>query len=144
MLAIEVLMSSGSVDTVCNLRLINVILCLDLESRISFVTHRHSAGDHSHQSPKLQCQRPRFSVLCCQGRMSISLIPGLPAIPRHCHCRSWLWKVRQRELCSPSSPGSATVRWEQFQGSFSVSFYLTKVNKDANLPRLQKFYYSIL
>ena len=84
MLAIEVLMSSGSVDTVCNLRLINVILCLDLESRISFVTHRHSAGDHSHQSPKLQCQRPRFSVLCCQGRMSISLIPGLPAIPRHC------------------------------------------------------------
>ena len=83
MLAIEVWMSSGWVDTVCNLRLINVILCLDLESRISFVTHRHSVGDHSHQSPKLQCPRLRLSVLCCQGRMSISLISGLPAIPRH-------------------------------------------------------------
>ena len=64
MLAIEVWMSSDCVDTVCNLRLINVILCLDLESRISFVTHRHSAGDHSHQSPKLQCPLLRLSVLC--------------------------------------------------------------------------------
>ena len=82
MLAIEVWMSSDCVDTVCNLRLINVILCLDLESRISFVTHRHSAGDHSHQSPKLQCSLLRLSVLCCQGGMSISLISGLPAVPR--------------------------------------------------------------
>ena len=82
MLAIEVWMSSDCVDTVCNLRLINVILCLDLESRISFVTHRHSAGDHSHQSPKLQCPLLRLSVLCCQGGMSISLISGLPAVPR--------------------------------------------------------------
>lgn len=104
MLAIEVWMSSDCVDTVCNLRLINVILCLDLESRISFVTHRHSAGDHSHQSPKLQCPLLRLSVLCCQGGMSISLISGLPAVPR---LASPPHRVRQRELCSPSPPDSA-------------------------------------
>ena len=124
------LLKSGchqTVDTVCNLRLINVILCLDLESRISFVTHRHSAGDHSHQSPKLQCPLLRLSVLCCQGGMSISLISGLPSP----HRRTWLWKVRQRELCC-LFPFSTLQRSAQChcQGLelllALVSFYLSK------------------
>ena len=127
MLAIEVWMSSGWVDTVCNLRLINVILCLDLESRISFVTHRHSAGDHSHQSLKLQCPRLRLSVPCCQGRVSISLISGLPAIPRHRTVAHDFGKsdIRQRELCSPSPTGSASVKDENCSLAL-VSFYLSK------------------
>ena len=104
------LLKSGchqTVDTVCNLRLINVILCLDLESRISFVTHRHSAGDHSHQSPKLQCPLLRLSVLCCQGGMSISLISGLPSPRLTAAHDSGKSDKENFVVCSPSPPFSA-------------------------------------
>ena len=104
MLAIEVWMSSDCVDTVCNLRLINVILCLDLESRISFVTPTLSLGSqlHSHQSLKLRCPRLRLSVLCCQGRTSISLISGLPAIPRHRTAAHDFRKSETKRTLSPT------------------------------------------